>query len=399
MAATSRVFHAREGAPSRLHGRVQRRGRELSRRRASYPVDDPPAARGRRAGTEETVLTCPSSTRTTSHATDPGPTPAVGDRRGAVVPTGRPCWSGSSCCSAASSSIVALLIFVVNGCRNSAQENALKDYNSDVASIVRDSDSQVGKPFFDLLRNPSTGDLATQIAGYKVAGRPAVPAGQADLHARRHDRGAALVPDRDGDAPRRPRAIADQVRTALSSDTEAADRAINEIAGAMQMFLTSDVIYSDARDPAHRERAARRRRRRPAAPADASSCPGIEWLAARHGRRRARPAALGGRQRRRRRRPRAGARPARHGDRLRPGRRPDARGRLRQPDRLRPGHRVHRQLHQPGRERRGRHRRGPADRGRPGADPRDRATSPRSPPARRPRRRSALDTPPPFDTP
>ena len=52
--------------------------------------------------------------------------------------------------------IVALLIFVVNGCRSSAKENSLKDYNSDVASIVRDSDSQVGKPFFDLLRNPST---------------------------------------------------------------------------------------------------------------------------------------------------------------------------------------------------------------------------------------------------
>ena len=39
--------------------------------------------------------------------------------------------------------------------------------------------------------------------------------------------------------------VASQVRTALSSDTEAADRAINEIAGAMQMFLTSDVIYSE----------------------------------------------------------------------------------------------------------------------------------------------------------
>ena len=37
--------------------------------------------------------------------------------------------------------------------------------------------------------------------------------------------------------------IADNVRTALSSDAEAADEAIQAIAGAMSMFLASDVIY------------------------------------------------------------------------------------------------------------------------------------------------------------
>ena len=77
-----------------------------------------------------------------------------------------------------------LLIFVVRGCRQSAKESALKDYNRDVASIVRDSDTQVGKPFFDLLRNPSPGDLATQVERLQGAGGPAVPAGEADLDAR-----------------------------------------------------------------------------------------------------------------------------------------------------------------------------------------------------------------------
>ena len=38
--------------------------------------------------------------------------------------------------------------------------------------------------------------------------------------------------------------IADHVRTALTRDAEAADQAIEEIAGAMQMFLSSDVIYT-----------------------------------------------------------------------------------------------------------------------------------------------------------
>src|SRR5215210_2931246 len=38
--------------------------------------------------------------------------------------------------------------------------------------------------------------------------------------------------------------IADRVRRALSSDSEAADTAINEIAGSMELFLTSDVVYN-----------------------------------------------------------------------------------------------------------------------------------------------------------
>jgi hypothetical protein len=140
--------------------------------------------------------------------------------------------------------VLALLIFIIDGCRDSARENALKDYNRDVATLVRESDSQVGKPFFDLLRNPSQGDVSTLIAGYR---------GQAEQQyqqARRIDTPddmtgaqrsflAAMEMRRDG-----LQSIADRIRTALSSDAEAADTAINEIAGAMQMFLSSDVIYT-----------------------------------------------------------------------------------------------------------------------------------------------------------
>ena len=291
--------------------------------------------------------------------------------------------------------IVALLIFVVNGCRNSAKENSLKDYNSDVASIVRDSDSQVGKPFFDLLRNPSTGDLSTQVAGYKVqaeqqyeqAKRISTPG---DMTAAQRSFLIAMEMRRDGLEQ-----IASQVRTALSSDTEAADRAINEIAGAMQMFLTSDVIYSERVIPLIEDTlrdadvGAQRLQQ-------SQFLPGIEWL---------QPAtvadALGqqlsaggsgdsGRE----------PAPGLHGtgiDSVEVGDQTLDAG-LRQPDRLRAGHRVQRQLHQPGRERRGRHRRrscgSRAVRSR-SASPR---TSPRSPPAPRRRRRSALDSPPPFDT-
>ena len=141
--------------------------------------------------------------------------------------------------------VLALLIFIIDGCRDSARENALKDYNRDVATLVRDSDTQVGKPFFDLLRNPSQpGDLSTAIAGYRVqaeqqyqqAKRISTPG---DMTAAQRSFLMAMEMRRDG-----LQAIADQVRTALSSDAEAADQAIQEIAGAMRLFLSSDTIYA-----------------------------------------------------------------------------------------------------------------------------------------------------------
>jgi hypothetical protein len=140
--------------------------------------------------------------------------------------------------------VVVLLILVVRGCRQSAKENSLKDYNRDVASIVRDSDTQVGKPFFDLLRDPSTGDLATQVAGYKVqadqqyqqAKKISTPGEMTDAQ-----RSFLITMEMRRDGLQQ---VADQMRTALSSDAEQADQAIQRIAGAMSMFLTSDVIYS-----------------------------------------------------------------------------------------------------------------------------------------------------------
>lgn len=140
--------------------------------------------------------------------------------------------------------VLALLIFIIDGCRDSARESALKDYNRDVATLVRDSDSQVGKPFFDLLRDPSQGDLATLIAGYRgqaeqqyqQAKRIDTPG---DMTAAQQSFLITMEMRRDG-----LQSVADRIRTALSSDAEAADAAIQEIAGAMQLFLSSDVIYT-----------------------------------------------------------------------------------------------------------------------------------------------------------
>jgi hypothetical protein len=142
--------------------------------------------------------------------------------------------------------VAILLIFVVRSCQQSAKENALKDYNREVASIVRESDTQVGRPFFELMRDPgseSAADLETTINGYRgqaeqqyeQAKRLDVPD---DMVAAQRSFLITMEQRRDGlDS------IASHVRTALSDDPEAAQRAIGRIAGAMQLFLTSDVIH------------------------------------------------------------------------------------------------------------------------------------------------------------
>jgi hypothetical protein len=140
--------------------------------------------------------------------------------------------------------VVIILFLLVRGCRNTAAENAMKDYNRAVGSLVSDSDTQVGKPFFDLLRNPSGGDIRNQVAGFKAqadqqyqqAKRISTPG---DMTAAQRSFLIAMEMRRDG-----LQSIADRIGTALSSDAEAADKAIKEIAGAMELFLASDVVYT-----------------------------------------------------------------------------------------------------------------------------------------------------------
>ena len=101
--------------------------------------------------------------------------------------------------------IVLVLVLLINGCRKSARESALKDYNREVASLVAASDTEVAQPFFDLMREPTqgAGDLRTQVNGYKnQAAQQYEQAKRIDTPGEMDAR-PALVPDRDGDAPRR----------------------------------------------------------------------------------------------------------------------------------------------------------------------------------------------------
>jgi len=142
--------------------------------------------------------------------------------------------------------LIVLLFIAVRSCASSRQENALKDYNREVSSIVRDSDTQVGAPFFELLGqagDESPQDLQTNISGYRVQAEAHLKQARAldvpgEMEGAQQALLIALEFRRDGLG-----SIAERIRTALGDEGEAANDAIAEIAGQMQAFLASDVIY------------------------------------------------------------------------------------------------------------------------------------------------------------
>lgn len=137
-----------------------------------------------------------------------------------------------------------VLVLGVRGCVNSNQVNALKDYNRAVTSVITSSDRDVGRAFFQLLTNGSQQgrDLQVQVNQLRLA---------ADEDARRargfsvpgemnaaQDKLLLTLDLRAGGLRR----IAELLPTALGRG-QAADQAIQRIAGQMQAFLASDVVY------------------------------------------------------------------------------------------------------------------------------------------------------------
>ena len=150
--------------------------------------------------------------------------------------------------------VLLLVIFGLKACLDSRSEGALKDYNRNVSAIVGDSDNQVSKPFFDLLESggaaSATGgnNLQVQINEIRLAAeedskrageldvpdkmRPAQQNLELTLHLREEaiTKVAELLPKAQGTG-------------------QGAETAVNQIAGEMQAFLASDVIYSQRTAP------------------------------------------------------------------------------------------------------------------------------------------------------
>jgi len=167
----------------------------------------------------------------------PSPSGALPDRQTLLVRRG--------VALAAAILILVLLVIAVRGCLDAQRENALRDYNREASSIAQESARGVGAEFFSLLQQggESPQDLQTQISGFRVqaetqldqAERLSVPD---EMVGAQRSLLMALQFRRDGLDY-----IARRVRTALGDESEASERATREIAGQMQAFLTSDVIY------------------------------------------------------------------------------------------------------------------------------------------------------------
>ncbi|MEA2438433.1 MAG: hypothetical protein QOF65_2989 [Thermoleophilaceae bacterium] len=144
--------------------------------------------------------------------------------------------------------VIFLLFFGLKGCLDSRKERKLKDYNRDVTAVISDSNDQVSKPFFDLLSGGGkAGDLQVQVNQLRLV---------ADEDARRA-RGFSVP----GEMKRAQSAltlvlnfraegleqIAKELPAAQSKGNGSAassERAVRRIAGEMQKFLASDVVYS-----------------------------------------------------------------------------------------------------------------------------------------------------------
>jgi hypothetical protein len=141
--------------------------------------------------------------------------------------------------------VLVLLVLGVNGCLNSRREQALKDYNRDVASIVQDANANADA-FFDTLSSggSSSTDVQSQINQLRVAAvgqtRQAsaldVPGDMKPAH-RNLLLSLGLVQEAMGK-------VAEKLPSALSTDTATAEPAVRGVAGEMQAFMAADVVYN-----------------------------------------------------------------------------------------------------------------------------------------------------------
>jgi len=146
--------------------------------------------------------------------------------------------------------LVALLVIIalvvgINSCRNSARDNALRDYNREVGTMASESD-ELGQQLFGTLTQQSLQpvDQQTQINQLRVrAQQQAQRARDLDVPGEMENaqRNLLLALDLRADAVAK---IASRIVAARGDQEGAAEAATDQIAGEMQALLASDVIYS-----------------------------------------------------------------------------------------------------------------------------------------------------------
>ena len=140
--------------------------------------------------------------------------------------------------------VLIVIILIINGCLNSEKKQALKKYNRSVGQIAHESDASVAGPLFSALTGAggkSALNVEVQIDQLRIQAQTlatraknlSVPAEMAGAQ-----RNLLLALDMRSEALTK---IAALVPTALGGQGK---QAITQIAGDIEIFLASDVIYS-----------------------------------------------------------------------------------------------------------------------------------------------------------
>jgi hypothetical protein len=140
--------------------------------------------------------------------------------------------------------LLIVIVLVINGCLKSQKTQALKDYTHSVSRIVTESDQQVSRPLFAALSGASSKrqtDVETQVDQLRLeAEKQATQAkglsvpGEMDSA----QRDLLLALDLRAEGVEK---VANLLRKELGGQTKQASA---QIAGDMESFLASDVIYS-----------------------------------------------------------------------------------------------------------------------------------------------------------
>jgi hypothetical protein len=140
--------------------------------------------------------------------------------------------------------VLIVIVLVINGCLKSQKTQALKDYNHSVNQIAAESDAQVSRPLFSALAGASGKsalDVEVQIdqlrlAAQTVAANAKKISTPSEMTSAQRDLLLALDLRVEGMTK-----VAALVPTALGSKNKQASALL---AGDMEIFLASDVIYS-----------------------------------------------------------------------------------------------------------------------------------------------------------
>jgi hypothetical protein len=146
--------------------------------------------------------------------------------------------------------LIILIVLGINGCLNSRKDNALKDYNRNVAAVINDSDNSVGKPFFQLMSQGARNsqDLQVQVNQLRLNADEDVKRAKSfdvpgDMSSAQRNLELVLNLRAEGLGK-----IAEQIPSALGRG-QTSENAIDSIAAEMQAFLASDVVYQSRVTP------------------------------------------------------------------------------------------------------------------------------------------------------